>query len=145
MKSSYEARITIRAPRERIWKLLTEAEGYPSWNETITKLEGQVAVGQDLKVWTTIDPKRAFPAHVAEMDPGRRMVWSFSAPLGMFKGERTFTLEETADGVDFHTREVFGGWMAFLIVRTMPDLQPTFDAWARCLKAAAEAPPSATA
>lgn len=67
------------------------------------------------------------------------MVWSFAAPLGMFKGERTFTLEQKGDAVEFHTREVFSGWMAGPITKKMPDLQPSFDAWAADLKKRAEA------
>jgi uncharacterized protein YndB with AHSA1/START domain len=135
---SYEARITIKAPRETIWSVLTDATLYPEWNKTVTKLEGTIAVGQKLKIWTTMDPKRAFPAKVAALEPAKRMVWSFAAPLGMFKGERTFTLEDTADGVVFHTREVFSGWMAGPITKKMPDLQPSFDAWASGLKERAE-------
>jgi len=135
---SYEARITIKAPRAKIMAILTDADAYPSWNTGITKLEGTIAVGSKLKIWTTISPDRAFPAKVAAIDPDK-MVWSFSAPLGVFKGERTFTLTETDGGIEFHTREVFGGWLSGPITRKMPDLQPSFDAWARDLKARAEA------
>lgn len=135
---TYEARILIKAPVEKIWAILTDAAGYPAWNSTVEKLEGSIAVGEKLKIWTTISPGRAFPANVAEMQPGKRMVWSFSAPLGMFKGARSFTLEQKEDGVEFHTREEFSGWLAGPITKKMPDLQPSFDAWALCLKQRAE-------
>ncbi|MEW5849256.1 MAG: SRPBCC domain-containing protein [Myxococcota bacterium] len=136
---SFEARITIQAPREKIWAILTDAAAYPSWNTTITKIEGTISPGQSLKIWTTLDPKRAFPAKVSEMQAPQRMVWSFSAPLGMFKGARTFTLEEKGGGaVEFHTREEFSGWLSGPITSKMPDLQPSFDAWAACLKRRAE-------
>jgi len=135
---TYEARVTIHAPRQTIWNVLTDSAQYPAWNTTITKLEGTIAAGSKLKVWTTISPTRAFPARVAELEPNRQMVWSFSAPLGMFKGRRTFTLTELADGVEFHTREVFSGWMSGPITKKMPDLQPSFDAWAADLKKRAE-------
>jgi uncharacterized protein YndB with AHSA1/START domain len=135
---SYEARISIQAPRETIWAVLTDGPAYPSWNSTITKLEGTIEKGHKLKIWTTISPGRAFPAEVSEVEPGTRMVWSFSAPLGFFKGARTFTLEEKPGGVEFHTREEFGGWMAGPITKKMPDLQASFDEWAACLKRRAE-------
>ncbi len=137
---SYEARITINAPVEKVWGILTDSAAYPTWNSTITKLEGTIAAGQKLKVFTTLSPGRAFPANVTELEAPRRMVWSFSAPLGMFKGARTFTLEPRGDGVEFHTREEFSGWMSGPITKKMPDLQPSFDAWARCLKERAEQP-----
>lgn len=138
MKKEYEASILIRAPREKIWSILTDGPSYPKWNDTIDKLEGQVAPGHDLKIWAKVAPGRAFPAKVTEFEPPGRMVWSFSGPLGMFKGSRSFTLTEKDGAVEFHTREVFGGWMAWMIVRTMPDLQPSFDSFAACLKKAAE-------
>jgi uncharacterized protein YndB with AHSA1/START domain len=114
---SYEARITIHAPREEIWSILTNASAYPSRNTGITKLEGQILVGEKLEIWTTLSPDKAFPAKVASLEPNDRMVWAFSAPLGVVKGERTFTLTETADGVEFHTREVFSGWMSGMITK----------------------------
>jgi uncharacterized protein YndB with AHSA1/START domain len=135
---SYEARITIKAKRETIWAILTDASTYPAWNTTIDKLEGDIAPGNKLKIWAKISPGKAFPAKVAALEANHRMVWSFAAPFGMFKGERTFTLEDTSDGVEFHTREVFSGWMAGPITRKMPDLQPSFDAWVRDLKQRAE-------
>ena len=44
-----------------------------------------------------------------------------------------------ADGsVEFATREVFSGLMAPLIIRSIPDLQPSFDESAAALKSRAE-------
>jgi len=138
MTKAYEARITIKAPRATIWALLTDAPAYAQWNSTVDKIEGTIAPDQKLKIWAKISPDRAFPAKVSGWDEGQRMVWSFSAPLGIFKGARTFTLSETPQGIEFHTREEFGGWLAGPITKKMPDLQPTFDAWAADLKRRAE-------
>ncbi len=138
MKKAYEARITIKAPREVIWSVLTNAAEFPSWNTTVTKLEGVIARGEKLKISTTIVPGKAFPAKVAALEENEYMAWSFSAPLGMFKGTRTFTLAEKDGGIEFHTREEFSGWMAGPITKKMPDLQPSFDAWASDLKTRSE-------
>jgi uncharacterized protein YndB with AHSA1/START domain len=135
---AYEARIVINAPKDKIWAILTDASKYPSWNTYVEKIDGTIAPGQKLKIFTKIQPGKGFPAKVAEMTAPDRMVWSFSAPLGMFKGARTFTLEQQGDAVEFHTREEFTGWMAGPITKKMPDLQPSFDAWVADLKARAE-------
>ena len=119
-------------------KRATVAE-FPTWNTTVTKLDGVIAKGEKLKISTTLVPGKAFPAKVAALETNKEMTWSFSAPLGMFKGARTFTLTEGVDGaIEFHTREEFSGWMAGPITKKMPDLQPSFDAWARDLKARSE-------
>ncbi len=138
MKKAFESRITIQAPREVIWSVLTNAAEFPSWNTTVTKLEGTIAPKQKLKIFTTIVPGKGFGAKVVELEKNQHMTWSFSAPLGMFKGARTFTLTEKEGGIEFHTREEFSGWMAGPITKKMPDLQPSFDEWARCLKVRSE-------
>jgi hypothetical protein len=139
MTKSYEAKIAIHAPKQTIWAILTDANAYATWNTTIDKVEGTIALGEKLKIWAKISPGRAFPAKVSSLDAAEhRMVWSFSGPLGMFKGSRTFTLEETNGVTEFHTREEFSGWLSGPITKKMPDLQPSFDEWARCLKARAE-------
>lgn len=137
-KKAYEARITIQAPREVIWSVLTNAAEFPRWNTTVEKVEGTIAAGEKLKIFTTVAPGKGFPAKVSAIDENQAMTWSFSAPLGMFKGARTFTLTEKDGAIEFHTREEFSGWMAGPITKKMPDLQPSFDAWARDLKSRAE-------
>jgi hypothetical protein len=67
-------------------------------------------------------------------------VWSGGMPLGLFKGERTFTLTPTRGGdVEFSMSEVFSGPLAGLIGKSIPDLQPAFDEFAASLKRRAEA------
>jgi hypothetical protein len=52
---------------------------------------------------------------------------------------RTFTLTPAAGGAtSFAMREVFSGPLLGLIKRGMPDLQPSFDEFARSLKLRAE-------
>jgi hypothetical protein len=86
-----------------------------------------------------MNPGRAFPLTVATFDAPNRMVWRGGMPLGLFVGERTFTLTPQPDGsVDFKMREEFTGLLAPLIGRTIPDMQPAFDEFAAALKRAAE-------
>jgi hypothetical protein len=67
------------------------------------------------------------------------MVWSGGMPLGLFTGTRTFTLTPRSDGsTEFTMREEFRGLLAPLIGRSIPDLQPAFDAFAAALKREAE-------
>ena len=53
------------------------------------------------------------------------MVWKGGMPLGLFKGERTFTVTPGPDGsVTFSMAELYSGLLEPLIGRTIPDLQP---------------------
>jgi uncharacterized protein YndB with AHSA1/START domain len=136
---AFAVKTTIRATPERIWQLLTDAAGYSRWNNTVDKVDGKIASGERVTVHPKINPGRAFPVKVTEFEAPRRMVWTGGMPLGLFKGERTFTLTPLQNGdVEFSMREEYTGWLAPLIGRSMPDLQPAFDEFASSLKRAAE-------
>lgn len=131
---------SIHASPETIWALLTNASGYVLWNNTVAKVDGKIAAGERVTIHPKINPGRAFPVTVSEFQPVRRMMWTGGMPLGLFRGERTFTLKPQTNGdVEFFMREEYTGWMAWLIGRTIPDLQPAFDEFANDLKRAAEA------
>jgi hypothetical protein len=129
----------IKAAPEVIWKLLTDAPAWPSWNPTVDKVDGKIAPGEKVTVYAKINPGRAFPVRVSEFVPNRKMVWTGGMPLGLFKGERTFSLVPGAAGaVEFSMREIYTGLMAPLIGKSIPDLQPAFDLFAAALKKRAE-------
>jgi uncharacterized protein YndB with AHSA1/START domain len=135
---AFAVKTSIRATPERIWSLLTDAAGYTRWNHTVEKVEGKIALGERVTVRPKINPGRAFPVKVTEFETPRRMVWTGGMPLGLFKGERTFTLTPGSKGVEFSMREEYTGLMAPLIGRSIPDLQPAFDEFASDLRRAAE-------
>ncbi len=136
--TEYAVARTINAPVEKVWALLTDAAGYTTWNPTIVSLEGNIAVGERISLVSTVNPKRAFKLNVVEMSP-QKMVWSDGMPLGLFKGERTFTVTPTTGGgTEFSMREVYSGLLAPLITKTIPDMTDSFEEFATGLKNAAE-------
>jgi hypothetical protein len=80
---------------------------------------------------------------VTELTPGQGMVWSGGMPLGLSKGVRTYRVAPEGEGRRFTMREQYSGPLLPLIWRSMPDLQPSFDRFARGLKARVEAASSA--
>ena len=133
--------VTIAAPAEAIWKLLTDAVGFSRWNSTVTSIEGTIALGERLKIRVPIT-ERTFAPKVTELVPNERMVWS-DGMAPMFKGERTFTLTPRADGTtEFEMVETFSGLMLPMIKGSLPDFAPIFDRYARDLKNEAERRPS---
>lgn len=134
----YSAEVEIKAPIERVWEILTTASNYPDWNPTVTKLEGTIALNEKITVHAKISPDRAFPVKVSEFQPSSRMVWEGGMPLGLFKGVRTFGLEEADGVVKFTMTEVFSGPMVGMISKSMPDLSASFTEFAESLKKEAE-------
>ena len=136
---SYHATTTINASSETIWRILTDAAGYPNWDPGVVRIEGTIAPGNKLVAYSKHDPKRPFPSTVTEFVPGQRMTWTGGMPLGLFKGVRTFTLTPQAnDTVEFTLREEYSGLMLPLIARSIPDLTHTFEEFAAGLKGFAE-------
>jgi hypothetical protein len=136
---SYGANRIINAPPERVWEVLTDGSGFPEWDPGVERVEGSIGAGEKIRVFTKLSPGRAFPVKVSEFVPPRRMTWTGGMPLGLFKGERTFTLEPRADGgTDFSTREIFSGPLLPVIGRTIPDLGPSFEQFADGLKKRSE-------
>jgi len=136
----YEATADINASPERIWSLLTDAPHYTDWNTTVDRVEGRIAPGETIKVFVKVNPGRAFPVKVTEFKPAERMVWSGGMPLGLFKGERTYTLSPSGGGgTRFNMREEYSGPMLGMIWGSIPDLGPAFQEFAQSLKRKAEA------
>ncbi len=136
---SFATSIVIQSSAEKIWNILTDAARWTEWNPTIDKIEGRIAPGEKVTVHTRINPGRAFPVKVAEFVPRQKMVWTGGMPLGLFKGERTYSLTPKNDGsVEFRMHEVFSGLLSPLIEKSIPDLQPAFDEFATALKQRAE-------
>ena len=128
----------IKASPEKVWRLLTDAPGFPRWNSTVTSIEGPIAEGQSMKVQVPAAPGRIFKPRVSKLTPAREMTWS-DGMAPMFRGVRTFTLTPNADGTtEFAMAEVFSGLMLHLIKGSLPDFVPVFEAYAADLKREAE-------
>ena len=136
---SFSATTTITASPDKIWKILTDGAKFPQWEPGLTRIEGKIALGEKITVYTKISPNRAFPVTVSEFVPGKKMVWSSSMPLGLFKGARTFTLTPVGKGkVEVVTKEEFSGPLLFIIGRTIPDMSESFQNFVAGLKKRAE-------
>jgi hypothetical protein len=102
-------------------------------------VEGEPAPGNKLTIRSELNPKRAYPVKVIELEPNRRMAWLGGMPLGLFKGVRTYTLTPDGEGrTRFDMREEVTGPLLPLIWRTMPDMNDCFRQFASGLKARAE-------
>jgi hypothetical protein len=134
---SFATSIQINATPQAVWTILTDASLYPSLDPSIAKVDGKIEPDGRVTVHAN---GRAFALRVVEFVPNERMEWSGGMPLGLFTGLRTYEVTPTADRrVEFSMREEFSGLLAAMFTRSMPDLQPSFDTFARNVKRRAEA------
>ncbi len=135
----YEASALIEADAEAIWSILIDSPTYAAWDSGVERVEGSIALGGTITVFSKVNRGRAFPVKVTEFEPGTLMRWGGGMPLGLFRGVRTFTLSPQDGGATrFTMREEFGGLLLPLIWRSMPDLGPSFEQFASGLKRRAE-------
>ena len=131
----YEATSTINASPEAVWAVLSDGASWPAWDSGVDAVEGKIAAGETLKIRSQAAPGRAFPVKVTRFEPPAHLRFSGGMPLGLFRGVRTYEVAPDTDGqARFHMREEYSGPMLPLIWRSMPDLGPSFERFARGLK-----------
>ncbi len=88
--------ISITAPPDRIWRLLTDFASYPRWNPFIRRATGEPKEGARLEVYLQPSGARGmtFRPRVLKAEPDRELRWlgHFVIP-GLFDGEHIFTIE----------------------------------------------------
>lgn len=134
----FDVKREIKASPAAIWRVLTDAQKLQDGSFGIKRIEGKIAPGTKIKLWSEVSPGRAFPLKVIHFQPGMRMVWQGGMPLGLFSGVREFVLTPAAMGTVFQMSETFSGPLAGLITKSIPDLGPSFEKFADGLQAATE-------
>jgi len=124
--------IEIAANASTVWALLTNAADYPRWNSTITSIEGNITLGETIKLKSYLDAKRVFKLKVKEFEPEKKMVW------GDAMGKRTITLSKNQNGVTFFMTEKIGGPIFPLFAKMIPSFDESFEKYAKDLKKEAE-------
>jgi len=135
----FESTAHIDAPPASVWSVLMDGANYPRWDSGVESVEGTIADGGRITVRSEVSPGRTFPVKVQRSKDGSSMTWSGGMPLGLFRGVRTFTVNSTTGTeTDFRMREEYSGPLLGLIWKSMPDLGPSFEQFARGLKARSE-------
>ena len=125
--------IAIKADPAIIWALLTRASDYPRWNSTVTSIEGEIALGQTIRLKSILDAKRIFKLKVKEWQPEKRLGWGDSM------GNRIYTITKNSDGTSqFSMSEKIGGPLFPLFAKMIPPFDQSFEQFAADLKKEAE-------
>lgn len=137
----YEASVTIQAPPDRVWAVLSDVTRWPGWDSGVDAVDGAqngVQTGTKLTIRAAVAAGRAVPVRVTTYVPPNRMVFTGWMPLGLFRGVRSYAQTPAADGTEFRLREEYTGVLLGLIWRSIPDLGPSFQQFAVGLKACSE-------
>ncbi len=107
------ADITLDAPVERLWELLTDITLYPRWNLLFKEASGRLNVGEDIELLVALPelaPFRIRPK-VMRFDPLRTFSWRYTMACGaLFNWRYTVLLDpDSAGTTKFIQTSSFGG------------------------------------
>ncbi len=136
-------KIKNNAPAHKVWEALTKFEDYPSWNPFIRQAEGQVKLGEVLRV--KIQPsggrEMRFTPRVVELERGMKFAWLGKLFIrGLFDGRHEFAVNEIENGkVEFVHSERFTGILVPVIWGSIEkDTRRGFEEMNKALKTRAE-------
>jgi hypothetical protein len=119
MRHELHTEITIDAPPETVWDVVTDLNQYAQWNPFIVSAAGEVAVGKRLtnRMVPPAGKAMTFKPTVTEVDTGQTFEWLGRLGLpGVFDGRHRFDLSPTPDG---GTRVVHSEQFSGVLVRFM--------------------------
>ena len=143
MRHELHTEITIDAPADVGWEVLTDLERYADWNPFIVAASGTVAVGQRLvnRLQPPGGKAMTFKPTVTEVDEARTFEWLGRLVLPrIFDGRHRFELRTTESG---GTHLIHSEHFSGLLVRVMrasldSDTRAGFEAMNDALKRRAE-------
>ncbi|MCP4432139.1 MAG: SRPBCC domain-containing protein [Gammaproteobacteria bacterium] len=96
---SIRTAIEIDAPRDEVYQVLANIEGYPEWNPYHRKVEGEFKEGAGLTVYVTRPDgvEVEVPPHMMRIIENEEITWG-GGIKGIFYGEHRFLLESTETG-----------------------------------------------
>jgi hypothetical protein len=142
--TSVRTSLTIAAPPDRVWAVLTDFAAYPQWNSVISRVRADLREGGTIKFRIKIEesPTLAFDARILRCVPGRELAWRGGAPLvpALAWGEHWFRIAPAGEGSELTHGEEFGGLLALVIRGAVHGrVTRTYEGFNRALKARAEA------
>lgn len=132
-----ESSIDIDADAATVWRVLTDGDAYPEWNPFVTRLDGDLAVGERLAI--RVEPPEgrgmSFRPRVTAVEPERHLAWHGSLPIPrLFEGHHEFVIVPRDDGgVEFVQRETFSGLLVPILLDA-PDVEAGFQAMNEALE-----------
>ena len=144
MAKELRTEIEIDAPADRVWRLLTEFDGYPDWNPFLRRASGEVKEGARLEVYMQPSGGRGmtFRPTVIRAEPNREFRWlGHLGVSGLFDGEHSFTIEPLeGNRVRFVQSERFTGVLVpLMLLMIEKDTKRGFEEMNQALKERAEA------
>ncbi len=143
MHHDLHTEITIDAPPDTVWQVLSDLDRYADWNPFITSAAGDLAVGKRLtnRLQPPGGKAMTFKPTITEIIPGQSLEWLGRLGIaGVFDGRHRFELTGTPDGGTrmVHSEHFSGVLVPFLRRSLDKQTKQGFEEMNASLKAQAE-------
>lgn len=143
MADTVDTDITIAAPPEVVWRILTDFAGYARWNPFIVEAAGEAREGARFTALFRPAGARGvrLRPRVLRAEPYRELRWRGSVLVpGLYDGEHAFTLTALpGGGTRVRQQERFTGLLAPLMRSKLDATRRSFAALDAALRDRAEA------
>lgn len=141
MKSAW-TRIDIDASPSRVWEILRDLDGWPTWTDVLRDVHATPSLGGKISFRIFLDGMPGLPiqARIREWTPERSIAWGGGLG-GVFAGHHYFRLEPLGEDRTTLTHgEDFTGALATLALRpsVLRRIERTYEKLNRQLKARIE-------
>jgi uncharacterized protein YndB with AHSA1/START domain len=117
-----ETSVSIAAPPERVWDVLTDFGAFPDWNPLVLRAAVEARVGARLRLLIAQPDgsgvRRRLSARIDEWRPGERLGWT-GGPWPIFRGHHWFDLTPQDGGTLLRHGETMSGLYPWLSRRTI--------------------------
>lgn len=138
-----EHRIGVQTPREPIWEMILDINGWSRWNPLYTQASGKVGFDEKLTLTVAIpgEAPREIRPTVVDWTPNEQIIWRLSMLGGLIRSTRYIETETLENGnVIFSNGEIFEGRLAWLIGRRRQRaIKAGFTAFGEAVRDRAEA------
>ena len=113
------AEVEIDAPIERVWRILTDVDGYGAWNPFTPRVETTLRIGDPVHLYVRLRGERLTHRveHVTRNQP-YSLGWEMKMGARLLlHGERVQRLTpRDAQRTHYLSEDTFGGWLAPLVL-----------------------------
>ncbi len=119
----------------RVWTVLCDGQHCCDWDCGVDAVEGRIKLGATITSGSQASPGRTFPVQVTAFEPPNRLRITEGMPLRLFRGVHTYDVYPGQNGGSaFRICEEYTGPLLRLMLRSMPDLGPSFVQFAEGLR-----------
>lgn len=139
----FHTKVTIDAPADQVWAVLTDTEKFPQWNPLVSHFAGTLAEGETLNVTVQngTGGSMDFTPEVVVFKPGQELTWLGTLGMrGIFDGRHRFAVESLNAGTTrlVHEEDFAGILVPLFKGKLARETLPLFEAMNLALKSRVE-------